>query len=116
MNIVMKKRILILSILYGGLGIFLLTTNPNSLPIWLVITPVLWLFVTLVYSFFSLISMFSPRSPRPRKVWLSFMLALLPTMLLLLKSINQLSPKDILLLLVLSVLGLFYSSRLRAAR
>ncbi|HLC91511.1 MAG TPA: hypothetical protein VJC09_00500 [Candidatus Saccharimonadales bacterium] len=114
----MKKHIkhtLILAVLWGGLLVFLLSTNPTKLSIAWLIVPFIWLFASLYYTVQLIIDVFRPSGGRHsrRRVSITAVSAAIPTLLLLLDSINQLSVKDILIVVALGIGGLFYITKLR---
>lgn len=109
------KNTLYLSVLYGGLVIFLFTTDPTKLPLALLLLPIVWLFLCLfVAGYYLLPKLFigSTTFSRSRSRVLAFLIAILPSMLLLLKSIDQLTVRDGLLLFALILFAVFYASRI----
>lgn len=107
------KRIQILHILLASsaLLVFLCTTNPKSVAVWLLFVPVIMLggimyFATLLFLKSGFVS-----PARPRLI--AVVVALLPCIILLLKSIGQLTAKDSLLMILFVALAGFYVSVLR---
>ena len=110
-----SKKYVQLTLLYGGLLAFFLTTNPGKLPVGLLLLPFIWLFIAL---FMTVRLILAKRARKKegelsRKTWVrAAAVALLPTFLLLLDSINQLTLKDGLLFAVFVVLVIFYANKL----
>ncbi len=112
-----KKASLFIA-LYGGLVLFLLTTNPASLPLPLLVLPFLWLYLCLLVGFYFLLYgvrrlLRGTKGRSNRLIVLASLFALIPTSLLVLQSIDQLSLKDILLMFIFALLVSFYISRLQ---
>lgn len=103
-------------ILYALLGVFLITTDPRHLPLILLIVP----FVLMMSAFYLTISLlmqiFRPSMLRPKRVYFSIVSSGFLTFLLVLNSVNQLTWRDALLLVVLMLFLLFYGSRWQASR
>ena len=97
--------------------IFLFTTNPQALPAVLLLIPFVLLFscvFSLVYWTSALLSF--GRINGKRRLMLSFCLALLPTLLLLLQSINQLTARDILIFSLFIFILVMYIFRINAVK
>ena len=110
-------RPLILLLLYGGFLLFLFTTDPHKLAIAWLVVPFIWLFVTLFLTFIYIIDWFSTSHSHSRKqTTICGLLAATPAVMLLLDSVDQLTVKDFLLLLGLSLLGLFYINKISLKR
>jgi len=109
------KQLLIVALLYGGLLMFLLTTNPNKLSITWLIVPFVWLFLALFVSVQLLIDLLRLHntSSSKRQLTIAAVCAAIPTLMLLLDSINQLTIKDSLLIVALGVGGMFYVGKIR---
>ncbi|HJQ07852.1 MAG TPA: hypothetical protein VJ836_00035 [Candidatus Saccharimonadales bacterium] len=103
-----SAKIIIFSLLF--LVILLLTTQPRSLPSFLLILPFLLLFSILS---FTLAGLFQKVGVSRRKsVRLGVLGSLLPVMLLILQSIGQLTLRDLLTMAALFCIGYFYFSRI----
>lgn len=110
-----QKRTQLLKIWITGISllVFLLSTNPNRLSVGFLFVPVALVFFFLYFA----TQLFLEISPiilniKRRRIF-SLLCAAMPTLGLLLKSIDQLTVKDLSLLLVLIVAGSFYVSVLR---
>jgi hypothetical protein len=110
------KRFLAVVIVYLILAIFLLNTDPHRLPLILLIVPFGLIFVGLLLPILFLSERPSTlnSSSRQKRLLVAGCLAGLPTVLLLLSSINQLTVKDVLLLAILVLLTVFYLKRVNA--
>ena len=110
----MMRKYLILAGLYIGLLAFLMSNNPKNAPIALLLIPFVWLFTCLLLTFMYMFDRFQPSSliHRRSKV-LAITLSLLPVLMLLLKSIDQLSAKDGILIVILVFSTVFYATKLR---
>lgn len=113
------KNVVILSLLYGGLTIFLLVTNPVNLSIVWLIVPFIWLYIAIFFSVRLLISSISRQTSQSfskRRFNMAAVVAAIPTFILLLNSINQLTIRDTLLIVALGTGGLFYVTKLHLRR
>ena len=113
------KNLTLLTLLYGGLTVFLINTNPTDLSISWLILPFIWLYVAIFFTVRLLIKQFarqtSGQAPK-RQFNISAVAAAIPTLMLLLNSINQLTLKDVMLILALGSGGLFYATKLHLRR
>ena len=107
------KRVLPLTVLYCGLLVFLLTTNPHNLPIGWLLVPFVWAFVTLFMTFRAVLPVLWKTAPWRRINGFAAALAFIPVVLLILDSINELTPRDVLLVSCFTIIAMFYISRLR---
>lgn len=113
------KRIYLIGCMYVLLFLFLGATNPDELPVIFLILPVVWLFATLVLTILALASFFKlnvSQDSTLRQVGYASLAASIPTGLLLLQSINQLTAKDTFLYLIFAVVALVYVRRFRFSR
>lgn len=108
------RQLAILSLFYGALFLFLFNTNPRVLPAGLLLVPFGLIFVCVyltIYFGLGLSKHFSGLSPR-KKLLAVFWLAALPTFLLLLQSLHQLSWRDGILFFGFVMICVFYINRL----
>lgn len=108
------RRIALLLSMYGALLIFLATTNPKDVSSVLLALPIVWLFACLFLSMVWFNPLGMPELPgdgQVKRYAKAAIIAGIPSGLLLLQSINQLTPKDILLLAVFGGAALSYSRR-----
>jgi hypothetical protein len=100
------KRIVLLVALYLSLPLFLFLSNPQSLPLPLLILPVVLLFL-IVYTTIYIILLkrlkFSKRISKTRLILISAIIALVPVLLIVLASIQQFTLRDIILSTVIVV-------------
>lgn len=109
-----KKAALLLS-MYGALFLFFANTSPRNLYPLLLVLPVLWFFVALSISLYW-ISMVIPSEKqalltKAQRISRSCLIAGIPSGLLLLQSIDQLTLKDLLLVSLFGIIALSYSRR-----
>lgn len=112
MNTHKVRSLVLLVIVYIALLAMVFMTNPRKLPIIILIVPFILVFAAVFLSVNLAVRRFFPRVVRPRRLFIAGCSAGLPTLLLILSSINQLTWRDAFLLIVLAVFLLFYSSRL----
>ncbi len=107
------RKLIVLVAPYILLVAFLFITNPSKLPLPLLLIPFALLFLSLfgtIFYFTSVIPNLRVYTRRKRAV-LSACLALLPTLLLMLKSLNQLAPRDAIILTIFIVSLALYLTR-----
>lgn len=111
-----KKHLVKLIIgMYSVLVVFLLFTDPRSLPVYILVVPIVWLFACISLTMFVLLSkMYKTGDAHDRKnlIYAMAFSGLICTILLL-RSVNQLNGRDLLLVIVFLVLATFYASKLR---
>jgi hypothetical protein len=96
-----------------ALFIWLALTNPQKLPIVLLIVPFSLLFAAIFLTSSLVMRRFLPRLGRGKRRLAAGCLAGLPTFILILSSVNQLTWRDVALIAFLSIFLLFYASRAR---
>ncbi|MDQ5886122.1 MAG: hypothetical protein QG628_519 [Patescibacteria group bacterium] len=105
-------------VMYGVLGTFLIFSNPRSLPVYALIAPILWLFFCMTFSVFIALNRLhgsSSRSDKRNIIYASSFSGLICTVVLL-RSVNQLNGRDLLLIMVFLIIATFYTSKLRISR
>lgn len=103
-----SKRETIILIMLGMLFLLLVSTDPEHLPLPLLISPFILLFSVFYLSIKILLDRFWPNlGIRPRQ-GLSLSLAALPVLMLVLQSISQLTIRDLLITAGLISLLMFY--------
>ncbi|MDZ7744338.1 MAG: hypothetical protein U5K77_01075 [Candidatus Saccharibacteria bacterium] len=94
-------------VIFGGSVVMLLgiitLSNPNNVPLPLLILPFLLVFFIVYQIFSSILYRWFPNISRQFRGWLAIVSAILPVLLLILQSIGQLSVRD--LLITLGLLG-----------
>lgn len=101
------------------LTVFLSVTNPNDLPIGLIFIPISLIYIALFAVgrlVYELISSVNSRDRSNKSTIFSVIFAAIPTVLLLLRSINQLTIKDLLLIGLLGSVLMFYASVLKLGK
>ncbi len=111
-----KGRLLVA--LYVLLFIFLIFTDPQKLPILFLIVPIVWLWVCLSLTMYLFIrKMPSRKGNAPRNdIIYSIVIATFLCLILLLRSVNQLNGKDIILVLILFLVTRPYLRRLLSSK
>jgi hypothetical protein len=94
---------------FGLLTAMLLFTNPNELPSVLLIVPFLLVFVLLLLTAITILGNYSAFGRA--KVRVAALIATLPTTLLILQSLGQLTVRDVLAISALLIIGYFYMQR-----
>jgi hypothetical protein len=105
------QRRVLLFLLYAAFPLFLLSTNPERLPLMLLWVPFVLCFIVLYISVHLLLSKRSHMHGR-RRLSMSILAATLPVLLLILSSINQLTLRDTIISISLVIAGTFYLQRL----
>lgn len=107
-----RSLIAVLAI-YLALFLWLALTDPRDLPIILLIVPFVLLFAALFMTVNLIVRRFFPRVSQAKRRLMAACVAGLPTFLLILSSVNQLTWRDVALVAFLSIFLLFYASRAR---
>lgn len=111
------KRPLTLLVLYSGFFVFLFATDPRKLSVIWLILPFIWLYLCLFLTFIYVIDWLSANHRHSRRQsLLAGLLAAIPTLMLLLGSVDQLTIKDGLLIFGLGALALFYANKISLKR
>jgi hypothetical protein len=105
------QKVITLLLVWISLPVFLLVTNPETLPLPLLIIPFVLLFAVLYISAKTIIKTFLKDVPAKRRQTMAVVFALLPTLLILLASIRQLTVRDIAIIFGLLILLMFYLRR-----
>ena len=115
-NLTNKRLILVLAGMYGAFFMFLSTTSPRNLPAVLLLLPLLWLFISLTGSALLLFRIVNPQKTEEgsrKQLGYAAVGAAVPIGMMLLRSIDQLTAKDVVLIVLLSAIALFYLGRFR---
>jgi hypothetical protein len=100
------RKTLLLIVLYMSLPLFLFLTNPQSLPLPLLILPIFLLFlITYTTIYLILVNKLrkSKRILRTRLIIISAVVAIVPVLLIVLASIQQFTLRDIILSTVIVI-------------
>jgi hypothetical protein len=107
------KRLIRVILVWAALFAWLALTDPQKLPIVLLIVPFGLLFAAIFLAFSLLIRRFIPKMSRAKRRLIAACVSGLPTFILILSSVNQLTWRDVALIAFLSIFLLFYASRAR---
>lgn len=113
--IIMLKQVQKLTILLGlwiSLPVFLLMTNPEDIPLLLLFVPFILLAMGLYKTAETVLSRGNAQLSRKRVRFLAGVIAVLPTLLLVLASIQQLTVRDGAIVVGLLMLLTFYMKRI----
>jgi hypothetical protein len=105
------RTTLLLVLLYVSLPVFLVSTNPQRLPIILLILPVVLLFIILYTTVYLLLTRkvkLAKSISKTRLIVIAGLTAIVPVLMLVLASIRQFTLKDILLTIALLVCVSWY--------
>ena len=114
MSKIKLKKIVPLGLIYGLLTIFLLSTDPNKMPIGWLMVPFVLIFLAIYFSSLFVQSAFvnvKLENKRKKRWMIAFIIATVPTLILLLDSIDQLTAKDSLLIIILGSIAIFYTTK-----
>jgi 4-amino-4-deoxy-L-arabinose transferase-like glycosyltransferase len=106
-----KLKIILLILLYLSLPLFIFFTNPQNLPIPLLIMPVALLFAIIFVTVHLIITRKIKRSQvmsRTRLLIISGVIAIVPVILIVLASIGQFTLRDIILASVIVIIIAWY--------
>jgi hypothetical protein len=87
----------------------MISTNPQTLPSPVLIVPFIMIFMVTMLVFLSIAA--ARHVPRRRALRIAAFGAALPTLLLVLQSLGQLTVRDVLTILVLFCIAYFYMTR-----
>lgn len=104
--------------MYGVLFVFLLFTDPRELPVYVLIAPILWLFMCMTFTILLILSrmQLSKVDQGSRNFVYAMSFSGLVCTVILLRSVNQLNGRDLLLVVVFLVIASFYATKLRISR
>ena len=105
----LRRHILVAGLYLLG-PVFLLNTDPQKLPLPLLVLPFVWLFSVIFISTLLVLSK-RPSVTKKQRVMVAGIVASIPVLLIIFQSIHQLSLKDVLLSVSLVLLAAFYMLR-----
>lgn len=108
-QMLLKNLVLILFYLAGPL--FLVLTNPQSLPLPLILFPFIWLFAAIYIAVNAGVRHRFKQLAARRRIVIAGTSAALPVLLLVFESIHQLTLKDVALVIALIAVTSFYILR-----
>lgn len=104
MNFISRyKKIITFVLLLFSLPLFLAFTDPNQLPLPLLVIPIILFFVIFFSTFYLLVEFVKPNIEKARRRTISSLLAVFPTLLIVLQSLKQLTTVDVLLVILIWV-------------
>lgn len=106
-----KRQLLVLVALYTFGLLFLLFTNPEKLPLLLLILPFVYAFITLFLTIRLIVQLFTDSRALGNGVGLTITIFVILT--LVLASIRQLSARDLLISLAITVILSWYLVKIR---
>lgn len=118
-NITNKRLAVVLLGMYGALFIFLSSTSPQNIPAAVLLLPLVWLFMSLTGTGLLILRLVQPHKSEEdlrKQLGYASIGAAVPIGMLLLRSIDQLTTKDVILIVLLSAIGLFYLGRFKFAQ
>ncbi len=112
MKLVKIKPYLIIGALYLSFPLLLMFTNPENLPLPLLMLPMLLLFVAFLATVLLVLKRIKPEMNRSKRRIIAVLFAVLPTLLIILQSIQQLSARDVIIVFGLWTLLGWYMLRI----
>ena len=106
------QKLISLLILWVSLPIFLLITNPERLPLPLLVVPFVIFGAALMTTAYTALGILPGDLPRRRRKVVSVIVAVLPTLLIVLASIRQLTIRDTAIVIGLLIALVFYLRRI----
>ena len=91
--------------------LFLAMTNPQDLPLPIVLLPFIWLFIAIFVAAQWLVQLRAEKLDKRRRMLLAGVSAALPVLLLVFESVHQLSVRDVLIVVALLASISFYMTR-----
>ena len=110
------QKLIILLVLWLSLPLFLLVTNPETLPLYVLPVPFLLLAFLLYKTTRLALNLAAKGMDDGRARLIALITAILPTLLLILASIRQLTIRDTAIVVALLVILTFYMKRLDIAK
>lgn len=101
--------------MYGALFLFIANTDPHDLSAWLLVLPVILLFGCLFMTLYWLPYVWRADSGI-RRIAVAGIIAGTPCIVLLLRSMGQLTGKDVLLMVVFGAVTYVYADRIKFSR
>lgn len=108
----LKRRLIITLLTFGLLLVFLMSTDPTKIKVGWLIVPFILLFITLFYGARLILDWLNyATSNRKKQLGIASLIAIAPTAILLLDSINQLTLRDSLLVIFVAAVSVFYVTK-----
>lgn len=106
-----KKQIIALLILSVGLLLFFGITDPEKIPIGLLIVPILIFFIIFLLISQILLKVFKPNIDKDRRNKLSVLIGVILSLLLLFYSAGGIVAGDLILIVLIFIIGLLYINK-----
>ena len=107
-----RKQLIVLALLYLGGIVFFMNTNPQELPLLMLILPFAYLFITFYLTILFVCRLFRVKSA----VFVSLVIAVFGVLLLVLGSLHQLTIRDVIISVALTCLLTWYITRITGQR
>ena len=104
-------KITAIALFYISGPLFLMLTNPQDLPLPIVLLPFIWLFIAIFMAVQWSVKLRAEKLDKRRRMILAGVSAALPVLLLVFESVHQLSIRDVLIVIALLASISFYMSR-----
>ncbi len=105
------QKLVALAVVYASLPLLLLLTDPQKLPLIALVLPVVLIFVICFVTVLLIVRLVRPSTGATKQRVIAFLSALLPTLIIVLQSIQQLSTKDVLIVLSLWLVFVWYMQK-----
>jgi hypothetical protein len=106
----LKTRVLLLAIAYVFALMFFVSINPEKLSLLFILLPFLIIFGLLYATVSFVLNVFFDITKVQKKIY-SLVLSIMPTLLFIIQSITQLTIRDVLLSLSITVIIIWYTSK-----
>jgi hypothetical protein len=94
-------------------GLFFITFNPNSLPLIMFVLPFVLIFILIYQTCRLIMNTFFSLKPRQERIVL-LVISVMPVVMLVIQSITQLTVRDVILCLAITVILVWYGVRVNA--
>lgn len=110
----LQKKSIWLAAGYFLAAIFFVSVNPEKLPLIFILVPFLIIFGLLYATIYLILDTFFNISVHQRRI-VALVLSIMPVLLLVIQSITQLTVRDVLLCIAITVIVIWYSAKSRVA-
>lgn len=111
MNTSALKKTLVVLAVYVSLPVLLLTTDPQKLPLPLLFLPIILVYAACALSVYLAFSWLRPGMDNKKRRFIALFTGTLPTLLVILQTIQQLSIRDLLIVVILFALLVWYMQK-----
>lgn len=106
----MGKKLITLGLAYFAAFLFFMLINPHKLPFALILLPFIILFLLIYMSVQVVLSVFFIINSRQKRV-ISLVLATMPVLMLIIQTVTQLTVRDVILSVSITIVLIWYSVR-----